>query len=339
MKKILTIAIPTYNGEHFIANALESVLSQLTDQNKDSIDILVLDNKSTDNTGAIVNQFQKKFPSLINYVCNQKNIGYDRNIDKIFHIGESEFVKILADDDALYPGSLQQHLNLIKTCLDVDCFQMNFDVYNTELDHIINKLDVNNKQDVYCLDGDQFLIKGCGRFGQVSSLMIRRKKWLENDPTEGYDTNYIHVFMIFKIIDTGISYISALPMIKVRTGSPNFETNSDNSILVSMGSIKIYKYFIKYGKYKKEYKFLLSEQIKYCAHKIINAKINGLKRPINTFTKIFINYYNSLFYWTIFFPLLIIPSIIYKIISKVNKSYKKIKTKSLYYLNLNKDSC
>lgn len=323
MNKILTIAIPTYNGGHVISVALESVLSQLTDENRNSIEILVIDNKSIDNTEEIVKQFQRKFPGLINYVANQENIGYDRNIHKIFYVAKSEFVKLLADDDALLPGALQQHLYLINANPDVDCFQMNFDIYDAEMNHLISKLEVNNNKDLYCLDGDQFLTKGSGRFGQVSSLMIKRKKWLENDPSQGFDTNYIHVYMILKIINTGISYISTIPMIKVRAGSPNFETNSDNSILVPMGSIKIYKYFIKYGKYKKEYKKELLKQIKYCALKIVHAKKNGLNNFRSTFIQIFRNHYNSFFYWTIFLPLLIMPTFIYKVLHIGYNYYKR----------------
>jgi len=55
---LLSVIIPTYNGEGFIATALDSVSGQETD----GLEIIVIDDGSTDRTVDIINDFSKRFP-------------------------------------------------------------------------------------------------------------------------------------------------------------------------------------------------------------------------------------------------------------------------------------
>ena len=59
-KIILTIAIPTYNRAEFIATAIESVISQIDSTVCDTVNILVCDNASSDNTENVCNQYKQK---------------------------------------------------------------------------------------------------------------------------------------------------------------------------------------------------------------------------------------------------------------------------------------
>ena len=54
----LTIGIPTYNGSAHIREALDSVISQITDDLKDRVDILISDNASTDGIDDIIKMYQ-----------------------------------------------------------------------------------------------------------------------------------------------------------------------------------------------------------------------------------------------------------------------------------------
>lgn len=67
-KPMVTIAIPVYNGERFIKQAIDSVLNQTY---KDFI-LKIFDNYSTDITSEIINFFNDK---RIKYIKNKKNIG------------------------------------------------------------------------------------------------------------------------------------------------------------------------------------------------------------------------------------------------------------------------
>jgi len=321
---LLTIAIPTYNGGKVIGQALDSVLEDIGSLNKGMVvNILVLDNASSDNTMKIVEGFQNKYPDIIRYERNHENIGYDRNINRLFQLsGSSQYVKILADDDALMPGAIGVFLELLNTYPEVDCFQSNFSSYDKDLIKRTCEMSVNNGEDAYCVEGSKFLGEGEGRYGQVSSLMIKRSSWLQHDVEIGIGTNYLHVYMTFKIINSGPSYIISQPLIKVREGSPNFETDSSKSFLVPMGALPIFRLLIKQGKYTKQYKRLHAEQRKYCLRKIVGSKRMGVESLGSVIKKIMDGKFDSPLFLLSCLSLLVVPAWVYDFCWRMKVSFK-----------------
>ncbi|HQI19850.1 MAG TPA: glycosyltransferase family 2 protein, partial [Leptospiraceae bacterium] len=68
----ISVCIPVYNTEPFIAEAIESALNQTF---KD-FELIILDNRSTDNTLKIVRKFKDK---RIRVVAHEKNLGAEAN--------------------------------------------------------------------------------------------------------------------------------------------------------------------------------------------------------------------------------------------------------------------
>lgn len=92
----VTIAIPTFNQSDYLRFALASALEQrFTD-----LQILVLDNASTDNTEKVVRGFSD---TRIRYIRNDSNIGLFRNWNRAIALNQSEFISILPSDDVLLP--------------------------------------------------------------------------------------------------------------------------------------------------------------------------------------------------------------------------------------------
>jgi len=114
MTKIkLSICIPTYNRAEYLPEAIESVLSQITPEIKDLVEICISDNASTDNTAEIVKQFQEKNICKIVYNRNDKNIGADRNFLKVVEMANGEYCWWLGSDDALEDVILSKLLKII----------------------------------------------------------------------------------------------------------------------------------------------------------------------------------------------------------------------------------
>ena len=63
MTPLLSVVMPTYNGERFIAAALESV----RDQHDDGIELVIVDDGSTDRTLDIVRDFADALPDSADY--------------------------------------------------------------------------------------------------------------------------------------------------------------------------------------------------------------------------------------------------------------------------------
>lgn len=108
---LVTIGIPVYNGERYLARALDAALAQ-THQ---AIEIIVSDNGSTDGTEAICRAYAARDPR-IRYVRQPCNLGAYGNFE--FLVGEATgdyFCWQAADDDmapdyaSILAGHLERH--------------------------------------------------------------------------------------------------------------------------------------------------------------------------------------------------------------------------------------
>ncbi len=92
----LTIIVPTYNRAEFLQRCVDSILEQ-TYQN---IEVVIVDDCSTDGTKDVVKQKYGKNKKVV-YVLNEKNLGPGGNRQKAYLMMTGEYV-IFADDDDYY---------------------------------------------------------------------------------------------------------------------------------------------------------------------------------------------------------------------------------------------
>ena len=98
----LSVALPVYNGERFLARSLDSLLRQTFAD----FDLLILDNASTDGTAAIAREYAAR-DARIRYVRNDENIGAARNFNRAFELTSGQYFKWAADDDLMHPTFLE----------------------------------------------------------------------------------------------------------------------------------------------------------------------------------------------------------------------------------------
>lgn len=106
---IISVIIPCYNGAAYIAECIESVLSQTL---KDW-EMFVIDDCSTDDSAEIIKQYVNK-DSRINYYCTSKRSGspsLPRNIG-IEH-SNGEFIAFLDGDDVWFPNKLEEQYRFL----------------------------------------------------------------------------------------------------------------------------------------------------------------------------------------------------------------------------------
>ncbi len=74
---LISIALCTYNGERFLREQLDS----LVDQDYPTLEIVVSDDSSSDQTALILQEYSNRFPFLKVY-RNEKNLGYVKNFER-----------------------------------------------------------------------------------------------------------------------------------------------------------------------------------------------------------------------------------------------------------------
>jgi glycosyltransferase involved in cell wall biosynthesis len=97
----VSIGLPVYNGENYLAKTIASILAQTYRD----FELVISDNASTDGTQAICEEFARKDPR-VRYCRNDVNLGAGPNFDRCFHLARGEFFKWAAHDDLLAPEFL-----------------------------------------------------------------------------------------------------------------------------------------------------------------------------------------------------------------------------------------
>ncbi|MEH2045642.1 glycosyltransferase [Nostoc sp.] len=104
---LVSICIPTYNGKDFIAEAINSVLSQ-TYRN---IEIIVSDDNSNDQTLEIVNSL-KNISEILFFVIKHERYGLANNWNYCISQAKGKYVKFLFQDDLLEPNAIEEMVYL-----------------------------------------------------------------------------------------------------------------------------------------------------------------------------------------------------------------------------------
>ena len=97
----VSIGVPVFNGELFLAAAVESLLAQ----KYADFEIILCDNASTDGTGDICRHFAALDPR-VRYHCNEQNIGPHPNFKLAFELARAPYFRWHAHDDLVDPEHL-----------------------------------------------------------------------------------------------------------------------------------------------------------------------------------------------------------------------------------------
>lgn len=109
IEPLLSVVIPTYNYARYLAQCVQSVL----DQGVDNIEILVLDNASTDDTTEVMAAFADN--PKVRYIRNRYNYGPGYNWRNGLRIAQGRYFTFLSADDYFNPGHLSRLLPALES--------------------------------------------------------------------------------------------------------------------------------------------------------------------------------------------------------------------------------
>ena len=113
MSTLLSIVVCTYNRSGWLAGCLSSLESQCDNL---PVEILVVDNNSSDLTASVVGQFHEHSPEIKYIFECQQGLSYARN--RGFMEAEGEYVAYIDDDARACPGWIMAILNFFKNYPD-----------------------------------------------------------------------------------------------------------------------------------------------------------------------------------------------------------------------------
>ncbi len=103
---LVSVFMPVYNQELYIAAAIDSVLQQ----SYENYEIVISDDCSSDQTPVIVEQYAKKFPEKIKLQkLANKNLG-QAHFEALLKRCRGEYVCMFSGDDIMYPDKIERQI-------------------------------------------------------------------------------------------------------------------------------------------------------------------------------------------------------------------------------------
>lgn len=321
----LTIGIPTYNRANRIVETLDSIQCQIDSELSGKIEILIADNCSLDDTKTIIEQYRKNH-ALINvkYVRHKNNIGFDKNVDSLFHHATGDYVWTLADDDTLNSNALKKVVQSLEND-SPNVVLVNFIAFDSNMERPQDIVPIQNDE-VY-KDPELFLKSAKSKYCLLSSLIFKKKSWLRIDTAPGIGSNYIHVYALFAILPGGTSKIISEPLVNYRQGNSSKRVNAEFLLNISLDVGYLILSMKTMGYKNNVVKWLLRESEDYIHRLVINLKLDGMRNKEEVRKKILTVYPTSKTILKIL-PIIYMPDAYFRKIYFLKKKIsKKIKFK------------
>ena len=131
---MISIILPTYNRASILKNTISNVLQQ----SYNDIEIIIIDDSSTDNTAHVVKSFNNK---KINYIKNPQRKGTIQSRLTGIKYARGDFISFLDDDDVWNNNKLEIEINNINDNVD---FTLSNYIINNSINHSTKKINLKN---------------------------------------------------------------------------------------------------------------------------------------------------------------------------------------------------
>lgn len=167
---MFSICIPTYNGASWIKETLQSILCQ----SYENYEIVISDDKSTDNTIEEINNIGDPRITIFE---NESNVGYAKNLGKLTKLSKGQIIFLMGQDDILAKDALINTLNAFEISDDVGAVTRPYYWFDKDIRKAVRaKQQYDEKKDsvISIKDGKDAVLSVFKTLDQLSGLAYRR---------------------------------------------------------------------------------------------------------------------------------------------------------------------
>lgn len=148
MDKTLSVSIAAYNAQQFIEECLDSLIEERI---IDDIEVLIVNDGSTDNTKEVVQLYVDKFPDTFR-IIDKENGGWGSTVNVGMQEATGKYFKLLDADDWFYTENLVEFISFLKR-VDSDMVLTSYGKYDEDLKKVysVNRFELE-EETVYDLD-------------------------------------------------------------------------------------------------------------------------------------------------------------------------------------------
>lgn len=131
----VSVLIPTYNHLEFVAETLESALSQTYPD----VDIIVSDDGSTDGTPDLVEDYAARHPDKVTLLRSERNAGLAANFNRALDARTGEFYAWLAGDDVMLPERVARQVERLRASPDAAGCVSDAEVFESDTGRVLGR--------------------------------------------------------------------------------------------------------------------------------------------------------------------------------------------------------
>lgn len=124
---LVSIILPTYNGKKYLAQSIESCLNQTYT----NIELIIVNDASTDDTPNIINKYSKLDPR-IRIISNKKNKKLPGSLNVGHAASRGELITWTSDDNYFHPASIHEMAEALKSNLQIGMVYCDFAIINAD---------------------------------------------------------------------------------------------------------------------------------------------------------------------------------------------------------------
>lgn len=106
--KLISFAVPSYNAEAYMNKCIDSLLP-----GGDDVEILIVDDGSTDRTGEIADDYASRYPGIVRAV-HQENGGHGEAVNAGLRLATGRYFKVVDSDDWVDGDAYREVLSTLK---------------------------------------------------------------------------------------------------------------------------------------------------------------------------------------------------------------------------------
>lgn len=283
MDVLVSIICITYNQEKYIKQAIDSFLMQKTDFD---YEIIIGEDCSIDSTKKIIEEYVKKYPQKIKLITSDNNVGFMKNLKRVFEVAKGDYIAICEGDDYWTDEyKLQKQISYMRNHTDCSLCFHNAEILNDINNKIIGSIKNEKENKIY---NASEVIDGKGGFIPTQSIVIKKDvikklpKWYWTSSVGDYP------LQVIASLNGYVYYINenmSIYRTNINTAwTAKYEKSQNNKIIMknSQGMVDIMNNIstYTYGKYSEEInRVKIPHEINIC---VLNGNIRGIRRYKNT---------------------------------------------------------
>lgn len=140
MEKLVSIVLPTYNGEKYLALSIESVLKQ----SYQNWELIIVNDCSTDSTLSIAQNYAQK-DKRIKIISNSQNLKLPAALNVGFRNARGEYYSWTSDDNQYKPDAIKIMVEALENDKNIDLVYCDYDHINEKGEYLKTRLVENDK--------------------------------------------------------------------------------------------------------------------------------------------------------------------------------------------------